>query len=77
MNQRLAIIILLWQLSEIYGKLELSDDGEEGCGKMKKKRKTTVNFFYCRVREAESSSRIKYRDRGAIGLGNTGMKWER
>lgn len=62
MNQRLAIIILLWQLTGIYGKLELSG-GWKGKGVSKGGQESDGQFF-CRLPEAESSSRIKCRDRG-------------
>lgn len=76
MNQRLAIIILLWQLTGIYGKLELSSDkGGKGLGewvvteteKIRRGWRASANFFFCRVLEAESSSQIKYRDPGTTG----------
>lgn len=76
MNQRLAIIILLWQLTGIYGKLELSSDkGGKGLGewvvteteKIRRGWRASANFFFFRVLEAESSSQIKYRDPGTTG----------
>lgn len=53
MNQRLAIIILLWQLTGIYGKLELSSDkGGKGLGewvvteKIRRGWRASANFFF-------------------------------
>lgn len=55
MNQRLAIIILLWQLTGIYGKLELSSDkGGKGLGewvvteteKIRRGWRASANIFF-------------------------------